>query len=95
MTSCSFVAVQGYIDLEAEILQLVEDQGAWVRVEKSDGLAGWAERENLELTTERQRRLEHPAREVAAVVRRTPPAARAPGGIFPERFARKGHRSFR
>lgn len=41
-----------------EILQLVEDQGAWVRVEKSDGLAGWAERENLELTNERQRRLE-------------------------------------
>jgi TonB family protein len=40
-----------------ETLQLVEDQGAWVRVEKSDGLAGWAERENLELTTERERRL--------------------------------------
>ena len=40
-----------------ETLQLVEDQGAWVRVEKADGLAGWAERENLELTAERERRL--------------------------------------
>ena len=40
-----------------ETLQLLEDQGAWVKVEKSDGLEGWAERENLELTAERQRRL--------------------------------------
>ena len=40
-----------------ETLQLVEDQGTWVRVEKGDGLAGWAERENLELTAERERRL--------------------------------------
>lgn len=40
-----------------ETLQLLEDQGPWVKVEKSDGLEGWAERENLELTAERQRRL--------------------------------------
>ena len=41
-----------------ETLQLVEDQGAWVRVQKEDGLAGWAERANLERTVERQRRVE-------------------------------------
>jgi TonB family protein len=40
-----------------ETLVVVEDQGTWVRVEKSDGLAGWAERENLERTVERDRRL--------------------------------------
>ncbi|HUP45394.1 MAG TPA: TonB family protein [Thermoanaerobaculia bacterium] len=40
-----------------ETLRLLEDQGAWVRVEKGDGLAGWAERENLERTSERERRL--------------------------------------
>jgi TonB family protein len=51
-----------------ETLQLVEDQGAWVRVEKADGLAGWAERENLELTAERERRL---ARHAA--IRKLPP----------------------
>ena len=41
-----------------ETLRLLEDQGAWVRVEKDDGLSGWAERANLERTSERARRLE-------------------------------------
>lgn len=38
-------------------LKLLEDRGAWVRVETSEGLAGWAERANLERTSERERRL--------------------------------------
>ena len=38
-------------------VKLLEDRGAWVRVETSEGLSGWAERANLERTTERQRRL--------------------------------------
>ena len=38
-------------------LKLLEDRGAWVRVETNEGLTGWAERANLERTTERQRRL--------------------------------------
>lgn len=38
-------------------LKLLEDRGAWVRVETSEGLAGWAERANLERTSERDRRL--------------------------------------
>ncbi|HEX2123350.1 MAG TPA: SH3 domain-containing protein, partial [Thermoanaerobaculia bacterium] len=38
-------------------VKLLEDRGAWVRVETRDGLAGWAERANLERTIERERRL--------------------------------------
>ncbi|HSP35702.1 MAG TPA: TonB family protein [Thermoanaerobaculia bacterium] len=40
-----------------EQLQLLEDQGAWVRVQTADGLTGWAERQNLERNAERERRL--------------------------------------
>lgn len=40
-----------------EQLQMLEDQGAWVRVQTNDGLTGWAERANLERTGERERRL--------------------------------------
>ena len=36
---------------------LLEDQGAWVRVQTADGLAGWAERAALEKTAEQQRRI--------------------------------------
>lgn len=35
----------------------LEDQGAWVRVQDPEGLSGWAERNNLERTAERDRRL--------------------------------------
>lgn len=35
---------------------MVEDRDAWVRVQTADGLAGWAERANLERTVETQRR---------------------------------------
>ncbi len=38
-------------------LTLLEDRGAWVRVQTADGLAGWAERSALEKTAEVQRRL--------------------------------------
>jgi TonB family protein len=40
-----------------EKLQMLEDRGAWVRVQTSDGLEGWAERANLERTAERERRV--------------------------------------
>jgi TonB family protein len=40
-----------------ETVTLLEDQGAWVRVQTADGLSGWAERVNLERTAERERRL--------------------------------------
>lgn len=38
-------------------LTLLEDRGGWVRVQTADGLAGWAERANLERIVEQQRRL--------------------------------------
>jgi len=51
-----------------EKLQLLEDRGAWVRVKNDDGLEGWAERQNLERTIERQRRLAR-----YAAIRNLPP----------------------
>jgi TonB family protein len=39
-----------------ERVTMVEDRGAWVRVQTADGLAGWAERANLERTSEQERR---------------------------------------
>lgn len=38
-------------------LLVLDDRGAWVRVRTSDNLEGWAERANLERTSERERRL--------------------------------------
>ncbi|MDP9193180.1 MAG: TonB family protein [Acidobacteriota bacterium] len=40
-----------------ERVTLLEDRGAWVRVQTTDELAGWAERANLERTSETQRRI--------------------------------------
>ena len=40
-----------------EKLAVLEDRGAWVRVQDEDGVAGWAERNSLERTSERARRL--------------------------------------
>ena len=40
-----------------ERLTLIEDRGAWVKVETAEKLSGWAERAYLERTAERQRRL--------------------------------------
>jgi TonB family protein len=42
---------------QGEKLIVLEDRGAWVRVQDSDGLSGWAERNSLERTSERERRL--------------------------------------
>jgi TonB family protein len=39
-----------------ETVTLLEDRGAWVRVQTADGLSGWAERANLERTAEQARR---------------------------------------
>jgi TonB family protein len=40
-----------------EKLIVLEDRGAWVRVQDDEGLTGWAERNSLERTSERERRL--------------------------------------
>ena len=39
-----------------EHVTLLEDRGAWVRVQTAEGLSGWAERANLERTAEQERR---------------------------------------
>ena len=39
-----------------EKLIVLEDRGAWVRVQDDDGMTGWAERNSLERTSERERR---------------------------------------
>lgn len=51
-----------------ERVTLLEDRGAWVRVQTGDGLSGWAERANLERTLEQKRRLDR-----YAAIRRLPP----------------------
>jgi TonB family protein len=51
-----------------ESVTMLEDRGAWVRVQTNDGLSGWAERANLERTAERKRRLER-----YAAIQRLPP----------------------
>jgi TonB family protein len=43
--------------VSGEKLIVLEDRGAWVRVQDDDGMAGWAERNSLERTSERERRL--------------------------------------
>jgi TonB family protein len=43
--------------LAGEKLLLVEEHGAWVRVQDPDSLVGWTERSSLERTVERDRRL--------------------------------------
>lgn len=51
-----------------ERLTLVEDRGAWVKVQTSDNLTGWAERANLERAAEQQRRVAR-----YAAIRKLPP----------------------
>ena len=51
-----------------EQLIMLEDRGAWVRVQTRDELTGWAERANLERTSEQQRRLKR-----TEAIRKLPP----------------------
>lgn len=43
--------------VSGEKLLLLEEHGAWVRVQDPDGLVGWTERASLERTAERERRM--------------------------------------
>jgi TonB family protein len=71
-----------------EKLITLEDRGAWVRVQNEDGLSGWAERNSLERTSERQRRLARyqairklPA--LSAIVTHRTPLYAGPGIFYP------------
>jgi TonB family protein len=61
---------------QGEQLIVLEDRGAWVRVQDGEGLTGWAERNSLERTAERDRRLAR-----FAAIRKLPPL----GGLVRER----------
>ena len=71
-----------------EKLIVLEDRGAWVRVQNEEGLAGWAERNALERTSERDRRLirydkirKMPA--LPAIVTARSPLYAGPGIFYP------------
>lgn len=73
---------------EGTKLTQIEDQGAWVRVQDSEGLSGWAERNSLERTSERDRRLARydaikklPA--LAAMITKRTPLYAGPGIFYP------------
>ena len=71
-----------------ETLMVLEDRGEWVRVQDPEGIAGWAERNNLERTAERQRRLARYAAikklpSLAAVVTARTPLYAGPGIFYP------------
>lgn len=73
---------------EGTKLMQLEDQGAWVRVQDGEGLSGWAERNSLERTSERDRRLKRyeaikklPA--LAAVITKRTPLYAGPGIFYP------------
>src|SRR3954453_14994782 len=71
-----------------EKLIVLEDRGAWVRVQDDDGMTGWAERNSLERTSGRERRLKRyemirkPPALNAIVSARTPLYA-GPGIFYP------------
>ncbi|HXI14044.1 MAG TPA: TonB family protein [Thermoanaerobaculia bacterium] len=60
-------AVLGSVKREERLI-LLEDQGAWVRVESRGGLSGWTERSLLEAAAEHERRTSR-----TASIRRLPP----------------------
>jgi TonB family C-terminal domain len=71
-----------------EKLIVLEDRGAWVRVQDDDGMTGWAERNSLERTSERERRLARyevirklPA--LSALVSSRTPLYAGPGIFYP------------
>ncbi len=69
-------------------LIVLEDRGAWVRVQTDDGLAGWSERNGLERTSERERRLARYAAiqkmpALSAMVTSRTPLYAGPGIFYP------------
>src|SRR5262249_20430741 len=71
-----------------EKLIVLEDRGAWVRVQDEEGLAGWAERNALERTAERERRLAgytaiRKMPSLPAIVRARAPLYAGPGIFYP------------
>jgi TonB family protein len=75
-------------ETEGTKLNQLEDQGTWVRVQDPEGLTGWAERNNLERTAERERRLARYEQikklpSLAAMVVKSTPLYDGPGIFYP------------
>ena len=75
-------------ETEGTKLLLLEDRGGWVRLQDPEGIAGWAERNSLERTSERQRRLARyevikKLPSLAALVTERTPLYAGPGIFYP------------
>ena len=75
-------------ETEGTKLRALEDRGAWVRVQDEEGMAGWAERNSLERTSERDRRLARyeairKLPSLAAMVTARTPLYAGPGIFYP------------
>ncbi|HYS55702.1 MAG TPA: TonB family protein [Thermoanaerobaculia bacterium] len=75
-------------ETEGTRLRVVEDRGAWVRVQDSEGIGGWTERNSLERTSERDRRLARyeaikKLPSLAAMVTERTPLYAGPGIFYP------------
>jgi TonB family protein len=73
---------------EGTKLLLIEDRVAWVRVQDPEGITGWAERNSLERTSERERRLARyeaikKLPSLAALVTERTPLYAGPGIFYP------------
>ncbi len=69
-------------------LRVIEERGAWVRVQDSEGMSGWTERNSLERTSERARRLARyeaikKLPSLAAMVTERTPLYAGPGIFYP------------
>ncbi len=75
-------------ETEGQRLILLEDRGAWVRVRDEEGMSGWVERNSLERTSERERRLARyeaikKLPSLAAIVTERTPLYAGPGIFYP------------
>jgi TonB family protein len=75
-------------ETEATRLRVVEDRGPWVRVQDGEGISGWTERNSLERTSERARRLARyeaikKLPSLAAIVTERTPLYAGPGIFYP------------
>lgn len=75
-------------ETEGTKLLLLDDRGGWVRVQDEQGLSGWVERNSLERTSERARRLERyeaikKLPSLAAMVTDRTPLYAGPGIFYP------------
>jgi TonB family protein len=75
-------------ETEGTKLRVLEDRGAWVRVQDDEGMGGWAERNSLERTSERARRMSRyeairKLPSLAAMVTARTPLYAGPGIFYP------------